>query len=235
MTDDDDLPVLTQILRTGSGVRVATTPHDEDGATGLDVRPVSGLSIATSYAAPLDSPEADVASAHDEDDATGTGAAVDGVDAADAGASNGHPDTGAHADARPDAFVLPQDHDVALPHPSPRIVLDEPALALSNEAPAAAPDPVEPARPDTSADHWHAVSERVRTMVLDDLGPRIDTEFDARIAQAMHAEIETALAHLQGALRDHVAHALRDVVGRAVDAEVARLRATPMEPATPPG
>ena len=64
---------------------------------------------------------------------------------------------------------------------------------------------------------------RVRESVLDDLSTRIDTELDARIAQAMHAEVETAIAQLQVHLRDHLTLALRDVVARAVDDAIARV------------
>ena len=76
-----------------------------------------------------------------------------------------------------------------------------------------------------SAEDWDALAARVRASVLDDLGARVDTEFDARIAQVLHTEIETAVAQLQQVLRDHLAEALGDVVGRAIEAEVVRLRA----------
>jgi hypothetical protein len=70
-----------------------------------------------------------------------------------------------------------------------------------------------------------AFAAQVRDAVLENVSGRIDTELDARIAQAIHAEVETALARLQGSLRAQLSEAFKDVVGRAVDEEIARLAA----------
>ena len=74
-----------------------------------------------------------------------------------------------------------------------------------------------------------AFAMRVRESVLNDLSARIDTEFDARIAQTLRAEVEAALANLHANLREQLADAMRDVVRRAVEEEVARLRQAPDE------
>lgn len=69
-----------------------------------------------------------------------------------------------------------------------------------------------------------AFAARVRESVLNDLAARIDTEFDARVAHALRTEVETALASLQANLREQLAGAVRDVVRRAVEDEMARLQ-----------
>ena len=74
-----------------------------------------------------------------------------------------------------------------------------------------------------------AFAMRVRESVLNDLSARVDTEFDARIAQTLRAEVEAALANLHANLREQLADAMRDVVRRAVEEEVARLRQAPDE------
>lgn len=68
-----------------------------------------------------------------------------------------------------------------------------------------------------------ALANRVHDAVLQDLAGRIDTELDARIAQALRFELEVALASLQGGLREQLASGLRDVVHRAVKDEISRL------------
>lgn len=72
-----------------------------------------------------------------------------------------------------------------------------------------------------------ALGAAIRESVLHDLASRIDTELDARIAQALHVEVESAVARLAETLRDQLAHALRDVVRRAVDQEIAQRRGEP--------
>ena len=69
-----------------------------------------------------------------------------------------------------------------------------------------------------------ALASRVHDAVLQDLASRIDTELDARIAQALRFELEVALASLQGGLREQLASGLRDVVHRAVQDEISRLQ-----------
>lgn len=69
-----------------------------------------------------------------------------------------------------------------------------------------------------------ALASRVQDAVLQDLKGRIDTELDARIAQALRFELEVALASLQGGLREQLASGLRDVVHRAVQDEITRLQ-----------
>ena len=69
-----------------------------------------------------------------------------------------------------------------------------------------------------------ALASRVHDAVLQDLATRIDTELDARIAHALRFEVEVALASLQGGLREQLASGLKDVVHRAVQDEISRLQ-----------
>ena len=202
--DDDGLPVLTQVLRTGHVERplpaasndvVAVVGHDEaPGEEDLQVDPlVIGYEPhvgVEAYLAPVPGhgmPTEDIAPARDD---------------------------GPHDAARPDAFGLSQDVDAQRGDGRPATI-DEPHIATGETRGApAAPD--ERRLQDPSE-----IARRVRDAVLDGLGARIDTELDARIAQAIHAEVEAAFAQLQVQLRAHLAAALRDVVGRAVDEEIA--------------
>ena len=209
MSEDDDYPVLTQVLRTGGGARLeAALPiRVEPAFEQLDVRPPSDA-----WSQPLEDGTAI--------DADATSLQAHGLQRPDNDPQAPGYDDGEQGGAplvslaRPDVFDLPQDSDGRHAPASSAVVFDEPEIGLR-------PPTTEPA---PSADDWKRLTDAVRASVLDDLGARIDTEFDARIAQVMHAEIETALARLQSALRDHLAEALRDVVGRAVEVEVMRRR-----------
>ena len=64
---------------------------------------------------------------------------------------------------------------------------------------------------DVSLQRLASITSSVRDSVLVALQTRIDTELDARIAQALHREVETAIAQLQDKLRDGLTEALRDV------------------------
>jgi hypothetical protein len=207
--NDDDLPVLTQVLRTGSGRREAS-PSQIEAAEAFDVRPIEDTLMA--------------------DQLTIGNEPHPGVDdylvpSFDEGHVATDPAAGAPAIVmgRSEAFQRPQDDDETtkrhggetfgepdLQHPS----VD--GFHVDHFATSTAP------RPDVPFDAA-ALTIRVRDAVLEDLQTRIDTEFDARVAQAIHRELETALAQLQVALRGHLTDALRDVVQRAVDEEVARL------------
>jgi len=119
-----------------------------------------------------------------------------------------------------DAFQLAQDVDAStvpseLPIDEPELV---PSALLEHPPPQGLDTPIVFASADLDA-----LAVRVRDAVLAGLSTRIDTELDARIAQVMHAELETALAQLQGNLRSHLTDALRDLVARAVDEQIARI------------
>jgi hypothetical protein len=212
MIEDDDLPVLTQVLRTSSGQRPIVSWPIEVLAEPLDVRPFNEMLTMRPLVIGNETRDVHV----DEP-----------VEAAVEEIAQAQPEAVAdprHVDGHgPDSFGLSQDHDGARPVTAASLnLIDEPELMPSTEA---QPSSMEPLGFDTKfapAD-TRALASQVREAVLTDLLGRIDTELDARIAQAMHAEIETALAHLQGNLRTHLTEALRDVVSRAVDEEIARL------------
>ncbi len=116
----------------------------------------------------------------------------------------------------PDAFLLPQDHDGrATSHPS---TLDLPEFDASMPPVRGGPGGTTAAPP---AEVPAVAARRIRDAVIDDLRARIDTELDARIAQALHVEVESVLAQLQHNLRAHLSDALRDVVAKAVDEAIA--------------
>jgi hypothetical protein len=92
-------------------------------------------------------------------------------------------------------------------------------MTTSRDVPLVFSDPYAPTWHDPDA----TLALRVRNSVLQELSGRIDTELDARIAQTLHAGLETALAQLQTSLRIELGEALRDVVGNAVDEAIRRL------------
>lgn len=206
MTKDDDLPVLTQILRTGHAdpAEAKASRHGERTAHALDPRTVDPAAwpsdpLVIGHEPPRASgdalvPSFDVAPPMSYVDDRGPGIADE---------NRGPPVA--------DLFVLPQDHD------APQ------ALGTAYDEPEFSAEPPTEAPHDVAREDAAAFTARVRDAVLHDLSARIDTELDARVAQAIHVEVENALARLQASLRTHLAEALKDVVGRAVGDEIARL------------
>jgi hypothetical protein len=209
--NDDDLPVLTHVLRTAAGhMPPSLRLPDDVFAEDFDLTPFDEMRTDEPIIIGNDPAEIDT-DAHDtptSDDPPQDEAVVE-------------PGTEIVADPRQplvtDAFQLPQDVDESIT--TSALPIDEFGVATLDHEPLHQFDtPIVFASADLEA-----LAVRVREAVLTDLSARIDTELDARIAQAMHAELETALAHLQGNLRSHLTDALRDVVARAVDEQIARI------------
>ena len=141
-----------------------------------------------------------------------------------------------------DSFRLPQDHDLAAAADARSTRFDEPEIDGASDRPMVVavagpgerrlnPFVIDEPRDrrqaeDVSLQRLASIASSVRDAVLVALQTRIDTELDARIAQAMHREVETAIAQLQDKLRDGLTDALRDVVARAVDDEMSRFVAS---------
>ncbi len=238
---DDDIPVLTQILRTGDRASVSTMaqpiepPPAVDAGWAESAVMFDALVIGSEAPARVDDRPAPVDEDEDERDHVD-----DHVRYA--------VDDGTSGDGAGDSFRLPQDHDHSATERDTRF--DEPEIGSPTDAPAvvAAAEPVEhgerrvnPFPSDEPRERRQAdaislqrlasITSSVRDSVLVALQTRIDTELDARIAQAMHREVETAIAHLQDKLRDGLTEALRDVVARAVDDEMSRFVAAEREAA----
>jgi hypothetical protein len=211
---DDDLPVLTHVLRTGDGrmPRSLMVPPDDDSY-------VDEFGIHHFEEAPV---TRQIVIGHDPQQPT------DDLDAATVSGEFVTAKSGRVADPRPiprDPFRLSQDIDVAS-HGLVTEPIDEPPLLST--LPAAKPGPV---TRDLPIEFSKAVDNATRAArlgdaIVTDLGSRIDMELDARIAQVLQAEIESALAQLQNNLRAHLTQALRDVVERAVGNEIARIERT---------
>jgi hypothetical protein len=212
-TNDDDLPVLTHVLRTSDGrMPLPLKSPLDDLFRDFDIH---------QYDDPPVTPQIIIGN---EPELPVTGHALAPFDDALIDAATGDPDI--VADPRQtvghDAFQLSQDADAL--HDGVAATIDEPELLAANDgAPPETPDVDRPLDFATPAVDPAALAARVRESVFNDLSARIDTELDARIAQTMHAEVETALAQLQRNLRVQLSEALRDVVGRAVDEEIARM------------
>jgi|GEM_PF-2240987 len=206
MIDDDELPILTQVLRTGSGHAPALdrVAHGEPVASDARIEPSFGRALVIGSDAEDDdlppSYQADAArDAHRIDlksndvflrTAPTHEAFTDAIDEPDLLASMS-------LDVGPDAFTT-------VAPAAPGSFTHRPLLAHADADPAFAAE--------------------IREAVLDDLSSRIDTELDARIAQTLHAGLEAAIAQLQVSLRAELAEALRDVVGHAVDDAIRRAR-----------
>ena len=258
-SDDDDLPVLTQVLRTGGRLPAPGGDHPDDWTPAGASTDRHGDAHDDPGGEP-EWPRALVIGSDAEPHEDGGSELRDWpVTQEPAVFRNGHAaantsGAGAFFDAMPTAAdprrIDLRDNDVFL-RTSPTGtafggLFDEPPLvvrhtdAVDEGAGAGAP-----AAADASTASSAIVSRdvplvfrqapssgpaldatfalRVRDSVLQELSGRIDTELDARVAQTLHAELETALAHLQNTLRVELAEALRDVVGHAVDDAIRRL------------
>lgn len=183
--EDDDIPVLTRILRTG-GARSKDEARPPDPTSMADPLVIGNephvARAASRLAAPFDDDEPhDPARYAVTDESSPNDRAVDGPH-----------------ERRVNPFVS-----------------DEPRERRQAG--------------DVSLQRLASITSSVRDSVLIALQTRIDTELDARIAQAMHREVETAIAHLQDKLREGLTDALRDVVARAVYDEMTRFVATERE------
>ena len=222
MNEDDDLPMLTQVLRIGSGLgsgregasRVHATNKSaiDEAAESLDeilltdqlvigAEPRQELEPYVPLTTPIIEPSEfvfDATEASAQDTQAAHGAEPEALLGEEAGAER--------RNAANDADDASRDPALAI----------EPAIPSADESTLG-----HPSAPPFDQD---AFALRVREAVLGDLSTRIDTELDARIAEVLRAELETALAGVQVNLREHLADAMRDVVRRAVDDEIARLR-----------
>lgn len=211
--EDDDLPVLTQVLRTSGA-------HPPLPASSIDVEPLTILPVHAIPDEPAVDARVEPVLSHP---------LVIGVDS-----ENGH---GLDGDAAGERFAAFPPDPVADPRRlgrpyedpfSATVPLGAPAGERLDEPPLlAGPSDRTPSSPDPFAPIGNiareaAMAAELRAAVLADLRARIDTELDARIAQTLHAGLETALGRLQAQLREELGAALRDVVARAVDDAIAR-------------
>jgi hypothetical protein len=202
--EDDDLPVLTNVLRTRTNVlpppilSALDDIHPDFDIHAIEVAPMTSQIVIGNE------PQ------YDEDASLPGGPPT--IGRWEDVASN-VPD--ARLEPSRDAFRLSQDsEDHHLP-----AAIDEPEIMASPP-----PPPAPPARGEGTPELSPEFAEDVREAVLRDLMGRIQIDFDARVAQAVHAELETALGGLQTRLRENLTAALRDVVALAVDEELERMR-----------
>ncbi len=258
--EDDDLPVLTQVLRIG-GVRAGALPVAEpDHAPG-------DFAIDGATESPLDEillpdPLVIGSEPHErrEPYVPLTTAMIDASERPDEPMVQTIEPSTSTSPSTTQSLIVPFIEPVDLPPPAPAaldqdatddVVNDATEADLeqrgaandAEDADAALRKPVTTVEPATASIEEHAPGDeiapapfdhdafatRMRESVLNDLSARIDTEFDARIAQTLRAEVEAALANLHANLREQLADAMRDVVRRAVEEEVARLRQAPGE------
>ncbi len=205
--EDDGIPVLTDVLRLGSGpvaptrlgdVATAGASIDAGNATTSEA-PTDALVIGNEPAEESDPLAPDLAVEH----VLSSDVVDETADSDDAVVPHHAANAEADVDDGPVEEHVPD--DVA------------PTTVSEGEL-------VDASKPSVLNDEAFAV--KLREALLVDLSARIDTELDARLAQAVRAELENALGGLQVQLREHLGEALRDVVRRAVDDELARLRAT---------
>jgi hypothetical protein len=214
-TDEDDLPVLTHVLRTGDGrmPRSLMSPPDDDSY-------VDEFGMHHFEEAPL---TRQIVIGHDPQQP---------ADDLDAATVNGEFVPAARSpanDARHthrDPFRLSQDLDVGS-HGHVTEHIDEPPLLAAPDGGDSTPVTLDRTLEFPVPSDNAAIAATLRDSIFTDLASRIDVELDARIAQVLRAAIESSLAQLHDSLRVHLSEALRDVVSRAVRDELARIdRAT---------
>ena len=215
--DDDDLPLLTEVLRSG-GIADARAGAKADSVSVNTHAESAEEDDATANAASDHEARDDNGAPQDEEFVIGT---MPDEEAASPSiiflgmsvqASSSDAALAPEADASP--FEMEEVEEAATESAAVEPTLADPA------SPLAAPLETAPAPTSFDADDMAA---RVRIAVLEKLSQRIDTELDARLAQTVTAQLKTALVGLQAALRESLAATLRDVVRRAVDDEIARL------------
>ncbi len=202
--EDDGIPVLTDVIRLGTGP--VAPPHRANVEALPDDGPPAASLVIGSEAPPADERADGVAPPVVVEDVPST-PSEGAADATDAPSVAALPSTDVADDAAVDEVREPTSVDRTSTTDPP--LADEAALVDASKPP--------PADDAASAARW-------REAVLDDLAGRIDTELDARLAPAMRTAGGNARAGRQVELREHLGDALRDVVRRAVDDEMARAR-----------
>ncbi len=132
-------------------------------------------------------------------------------------------------------LTLPElELDFTLP-PAPSTVsvtvADEPEPApITAPAPAAAPaieaeSALASAGPATQGAHWKRIEIELRESILAELAQRLPQDVESIVRQQMATAIDAAVNRLAQEARLALATSLRDIVDRAVRAELERLRA----------
>jgi hypothetical protein len=222
--EDDDLPVLTQVLRIGAGRAPAVPkPATIDDAFEDEHEPSLDEALLTDQLVIGNEPRPAIEPYIPLETPTSDPIASDGAPASDASNVDEPFDAGLDLDLD----TSTQAAQLASSEEREALLAVEAAAADAAEGVGANRSDAENALVDAStpaAFDPAALAALVREAVMNDLSTRIDIELDARIAEALRAELEIALASLHRRLREQLADALRDVVRRAVDTEVARLR-----------
>jgi hypothetical protein len=221
--EDDDLPVLTQVLRIGAGRTPAVSkPAAVDDAFEDEHEPSLDEALLTDQLVIGNEPRPAIEPYIPLETSTSEPIASDGAPASDASNVDEPFDAGLDLDldtgTQAAHLASSEEREALLAVEAADAA--EGAGANRSDAENALVDASTPA----AFDHA-ALAALVREAVMNDLSTRIDTELDARIAEALRGELEIALASLHRRLREQLADALRDVVRRAVDDEVARMRA----------
>jgi hypothetical protein len=139
------------------------------------------------------------------------------------------------AQTRPPRSVAPLDDDASIPVLTERLTLPpleldftlppaQPPNAAEAEAPAsaAAPSPVT-AQPPADLP-WNRIDIELREAILRDLAERLPSDVEGIVRRQMSVAIDAAVQKLAAEARLALAISLREIVGRAVRAELERLR-----------
>jgi hypothetical protein len=117
-------------------------------------------------------------------------------------------------------FTLPPAPTVSGTPTEPRI---ESGATAAPEAPAPA-EPSSPAAPPPAEVPWGRVEIELREAILRDLAERLPTDVEGIVRRQMSVAIDAAVQKLASEARLALASSLREIVDRAVRAELERLR-----------
>jgi pyruvate/2-oxoglutarate dehydrogenase complex dihydrolipoamide acyltransferase (E2) component len=147
------------------------------------------------------------------------------------------------AQTRPPRSVTPLDDDASIPVLTERLTL--PPLELDFTLPPAPPGAVAPAQPPNAAEAeapasaaapspvtaqppadlpWNRIDIELREAILRDLAERLPSDVEGIVRRQMSVAIDAAVQKLAAEARLALAISLREIVGRAVRAELERLR-----------
>jgi len=219
MNDDDDLPVLTQVLRSGR-IPQRAPAWPEDSASLIAAAAAAPPPPSSPWAAPVAATPARLSDMPIVGDPMSASLATAWPDAGAQPATDYSIDSSTDpatdpANTVPQAELTSDFPDTISPDLSQTVASGSPAPATLAEAEL---DP----EPTIDLD---ALEDTLRATIIKDLQSRIDSVVTQRITENLEPLLQRNMAALADEIRDSIHATLHDVVRRAVAQEVSRLQA----------
>lgn len=215
MNDDDDLPVLTQVLRRGR-IPQRTPAWPEDSASLIAAAPAA----PSPWAAPVAATPPRLSDMPIVGDPMSASLAAAWPDA------DAQPATDYLIDASTDPATDPAKTvaQVELTSDFPDTISPDLSKSVASGLPAPATLAEAELDPEPTID-LDALEDTLRATIIKDLQSRIDSVVTQRITENLEPLLQRNMAALADEIRDSIHATLHDVVRRAVAQEVSRLQA----------